>query len=80
MIPKIKFRAMNIQENIGIIKWAYYEGNGVLSVHDYTVQYFPELASLDSTSKEEIDKKIEEVVSKRYKQNITIIQNKSKRI
>ena len=25
MIPKIKFREMTLQENIDIIKWAYYE-------------------------------------------------------
>ena len=58
---------MTLEENIENIKWAYYEGNGVLSVHDYTVRYFPELSDLDEyCSKEEVYKKIEEVVTNDY--------------
>lgn len=41
MIPIIKFREMTLQENIDTIKWAYYEKNGSLSVHDFTISYFP---------------------------------------
>ena len=63
MIPKIKFKEMTLQENIDIIKWAYYEQNGALSVHDYTIQYFPELAFIDdSITEEKVYQKIEEVV------------------
>lgn len=66
-IPKLSFRIMTLEENIDIIKWAYYEDNGLLSVHDYTINYFPELAKLDKNlSKEEIDKEIELVVKKDY--------------
>lgn len=67
MIPKIKFKEMTLQENIDIIKWAYYEQNGALSVHDYTIQYFPELAFIDnSITKEKVYQKIEEVVVNKY--------------
>ena len=48
-LPKIRFREMTLEENIEVIKWAYFEDNGALSVHDFTVNYFPELANLDST-------------------------------
>ena len=66
-IPKLIFRIMSLEENIDIIKWAYYEDNGLLSIRDYTINYFPELAKLDKKlSKEEIDKKIELVVKKDY--------------
>ena len=59
MIPKIKFTEMTLEENINIIKWAYYEKNEALSIHDYTMQCFPELANLDNnTPKEEVYKKI----------------------
>lgn len=80
MIPKIKFREMTLKENIDTIKWAYYEKNGVLSVHDYTIQYFPELADFDNnTPKEEVYKKIEEVVTKEYKQYSNRINCETKR-
>jgi len=46
-IPKIRFRKMTLQENIETIKWAYYEYSGVLSIHHYTIKYFPELAQID---------------------------------
>ena len=66
-VPKIEFKLMTLEENIEIIKWAYYEDNGVLSVHDYTIQYFPELANIDKNlSKSEVYKIIEEVVEKDY--------------
>ena len=48
-IPKIEFKVMTLEENIETIKWAYYENNGVLSVHSYTIQYFPELANIDKS-------------------------------
>mgnify|MGYP004623029467 CR=1 FL=1 len=80
MIPKIKFREMTLQENIDIIKWAYYEKNGTLSVHDYTIKYFPELANLDNNlSKKEEYKKIEKIVTNKYKQCYKEIKNNTKR-
>ena len=54
-IPKIVFRSMTLEENIKVIKWGYFESNGLLNVHDYTIQYFPELAKIDKNlSREEI--------------------------
>ena len=80
MIPKIKFTEMTLEENINIIKWAYYEKNEALSIHDYTIQCFPELANLDNnTPKKEVYKKIEEVVSKKYEQNNEKIKSEIKR-
>ena len=63
-VPKLKFKKMNLQENINTIKWAYYEDNGVLSVRDFTIQYFPQLANLDENlSQQEVYKIIEQVVT-----------------
>ena len=66
-LPRIIFKEMTLKENIDVIKWAYFENNGALSVHDFTVKYFPQLANLDSNlSKDEIYKVIEEVVTNDY--------------
>ena len=54
-IPKVKFRPMTLEENIETIKWSFYEDNGDLSVHYYTIQYFPELAAIDSKTSKEND-------------------------
>ena len=79
-LPKIKFREMTVEENIETIKWAYYENNGDLSVHDYTIEYFPELAVFDAnTPKEIVYKKIEEVVANEYSQYEERIKNETKR-
>lgn len=75
-IPKVVFREMTLEENIETIKWAYYQGNGSLSVHDYTVGYFPELSKYnENTPKEIVYNKIEEVVSKVYMNNLEKIRN-----
>ncbi len=66
-VPKVQFRIMTLEENIETIKWAYYEDNGVLSVHDFTINYFPELKEIDkNTSQKEVYKQIEQVVEKDY--------------
>lgn len=80
MIPIIKFREMTLQENINTIKWAFYEKNGSLSVHDFTVNYFPELSIFDSdTPQEVVYRKIEEVVSKEYNECLERIKSETKR-
>ena len=66
-LPKIIFKVMTLQENIDIIKWTYFDNNGVLSVHDFTIKYFPQLANLDTNlSRNEIYKVIEEIVTNDY--------------
>ena len=80
MIPIIKFREKTLQENIDTIKWAYYEKNGSLSVHDFTISYFPELSVFDDdTSQEVVYKKIEEVVTKEYNEYLERIKSEAKR-
>ena len=80
MIPIIKFREMTLQENIDTIKWAFYEKNGSLSVHDFTVNYFPELSIFDDdTPQEVVYKKIEEVVTKEYNEYLERIKIETKR-
>ena len=32
-VPKIKFQEMTLEENIDIIKWAYFEGNDVFEIN-----------------------------------------------
>ena len=67
ILPKIIFKEMSLQENIEIIKWAYFENNGLLDVHYFTIKYFPQLDSLDSKmTKDEIYNVIEEVVTSDY--------------
>lgn len=79
-LPKIKFREMTLEENIDIIKWAYFEDSGVFSVHDFTVKYFPKLATLDSSlSRDKIYKIIEEVVTSDYNKNKDIITKETKK-
>lgn len=79
-LPRIIFREMTLEENIDAIKWAYFENNGTLSVHDFTVKYFPQLANLDSNfSKDEVYKVIEEVVTNDYNKYKDRITNETKR-
>ena len=79
-IPKIEFKVMTLEENIETIKWAYYENNGVLSVHSYTIQYFPELANIDkSIPQGEVYKIIEEIVKKDYNKYKSRIEEEVKR-
>jgi len=80
IIPKIIFREMTLEENIDTIKWAYYENNGSLSVHDFTIEYFPELSVFDeNTPKDTVYKKIEEVVTNEYNIYLERIKNETKR-
>jgi hypothetical protein len=79
-IPKIKFRQMTLEENIETIKWAYYEDNGLLSVHYYTIKYFPELANIDkSLPQSEVYKIIEKVVKNDYSKYKTRIEEEVER-
>ena len=78
--PKIKFRKMTLEENIETIKWAYYEDNGVLSVHSYTIEYFSELANIDENlPQSEVYKIIEEVVKKDYNEYETRMEKEAER-
>ena len=45
MIPKVAFRPMTLDENIDVIDWAYFENNGSLDVHNYVLEYYPELSN-----------------------------------
>ena len=66
-IPKIVFEPMSVEANIDLIKWAYFEDNGSLDVHKYTLEYYPELSEIDSNaSKEDIYELIEKVVRNDY--------------
>lgn len=79
-LPKLKFRKMTLEENIEIIKWAYYENNDALSVHDYTISYFPELSNLEkNTSKDSAYSLIEKVVKKYYEKYVERINSETER-
>ncbi len=76
IIPKIKFRQMTLSENINLVKWAYFEKDGPLSIYNYTIQLFPELNNLQKNlSKEEICMIIEKVVTKKYNAEFDKITN-----
>lgn len=74
-IPKIIFREMSLSETIELVKWAYFENDGPLDVHYYTIKCYPELANLSiNASQEKICSAIEEVVRKKYQENKKIIR------
>ena len=80
MIPKVIFKEMSRKENIEVIKWAYFENNGPLDVNYYTLKCFPELKEINkNASKEEIYQRIEEVVTKTYKESNLKIKEEIKR-
>ena len=80
MIPRIKFRKMTIEENTDIIKRFYFRKNDFLDIQHYMLILFPKLKNIDKNlSKEEIYKKIEEVVIYNYKENETNIEKEVKR-
>ncbi len=76
MIPKLKFKPLSLEDNIELIKWAFFSDNDNLNIHDCTIDYFPELANV---SREEIDNKIEEIVTREYKKYSNKIKNDIKR-
>ena len=79
-LPKIVFKEMTLQENIDVIKWAYFENNGALSVHDFTIKYFPQLANLDPDfSIDDIYNVIEEVVTNDYNKYKDRIESETER-
>ncbi len=79
-IPKLKFRSMTLEENIDTIKWSFFEENGSINVHKYVIEYFPELASLDiNSSKDDIYKRIEEVVTADYNKYKTKMDSEAER-
>ena len=79
-LPKIIFKVMTLQENIDIIKWTYFDNNGVLSVHDFTIKYFPQLANLDTNlSRNESYKVIEEIVTNDYNKYKDRIKSETER-
>ena len=76
MIPKIVFKPMSLEENIEIIKWAFSQSDCTLDVYKYTIQLFPELASLDrDLSDSEISKFVEEIVTREYMNCLNEIKN-----
>ena len=78
--PKLKFRKMSLQENIELIKWAYYENDDLFNIHNFTIQYFPKLENLDKNlSKEKINQIIENVVRESYEKHKNEIEKEIKR-
>ena len=78
--PKLKFRKMSLQENIELIKWAYYENDDLFNIHNFTIKYFPELENLDKNlSKEKINQIIENVVRESYEKHKNEIEKEIQR-
>lgn len=68
--PKISFKPMTLDENIELIKWAFFKDDDVLSVYSYTVEYFSDLKNIDrNLPKDVIYKEIESVVIREYNKN-----------
>ena len=79
-LPKIMFKEMTLPENIDVIKQAYFEDYGALSVYDFTIKYFPQLSNLDTNlSRNESYKVIEEIVTNDYNKYKDRIKSETKR-
>ena len=62
MIPKVVFKEMSRNENIEVIKWAYFENDDLANVNYYTLECFPELKEISKNAS-----KAERNISRRYK-------------
>ena len=78
--PKVVFKPINLEDNIDIIKWTFFERESNLNMYENTISCFPKLKNIDlNNSEEEINKLIEEIVSESYILNISKIENDVKR-
>lgn len=69
-IPKIVFEPLTLEQNIDLVKWAYFEDNDSLNLHELTINMFEELKIIDKNyTKEQIYLLIEEIVTKKYNEN-----------
>ncbi len=67
-IPVIKFKPMDINDNITLVKEFYFLENDSISTHEFTLQLFPKLRDIDNNiSKERKEKIIDNVVREEYK-------------
>lgn len=66
MVPKVVFRPMTLEENIKVVEWAYFENNGSLDVHQYLLEYYPELSEVEGCDRGVILEMIRDVVSRDY--------------
>lgn len=79
-IPKIVFEPLSLEQNIDLVKWAYFEDNDSLNIHVLTINMFEELKNVDKNyTKEQIYLLIEQIVTKRYNENIEKINNEVKK-
>lgn len=76
-MPIVKFKKMSKEDNIDIVRWAFFENDETLPVYKDTINYFNELAMIDKNklSKEEIDNIINSVVSNYYDNNEYVIDD-----
>ena len=74
-MPKVIFKKMSLEDNINFIKEIINDKDSILDIYTYTINLFPELKdiSLDD-SKEAIDKKIRDVVTKQYNSLINLME------
>ena len=79
-LPKIEFKEISLQDNIDIIKWTYFEESETMSMREYTIQCFPELKDISrSLTQSEVNKIIEEVVTKNYNESLDFLKEEAKR-
>lgn len=79
-LPNIVFRKMTLEENISFVKESFYEDGDSLSLHQCTIESFPELKkyNLDS-NKDEVNSEIERVIKERYSKLDNEIEEKVKK-
>lgn len=77
-IPKIVFEPLNLEQNIDLVKWAYFEYDDTLNLHKLTIDMFHELKDIDKNyTKEQIYLLIEKVVTKEYNKSIEKISKEA---
>ena len=78
-VPTIKFRPMNIEENVSIVKDFFFLENDSIDLYNFVIKLFPQLKNIDNKlSKKEKEKIIETIVKDEYKSEKNNILNSVK--
>ncbi len=68
--PKVIFQKMTLEENIELVKWAFFQDDKELNIKDYTLFLFKELEPLvNAKPTKAVEEKIEEIVTSYYRLN-----------
>ncbi len=72
---RIVFKKLPLEENINIVKWTLFDDNEISNFRRFAIELFPELENV----KENETFKIEEIVTKKYNESISIMESEIER-